>query len=145
MPRKIHPYNPILKERARQLRKTMTRGEVILWQHLRKKQILGVSFLRQRPIDQFIVDFYCKDWMLAIEIDGSSHDSLAAQERDAYRQAKLEALGVSFLRFSEYDAQNHPEAIVETITEWLLAHPKKSSLEGGGRRPEGAILPYEGN
>ncbi|WP_099240078.1 endonuclease domain-containing protein [Synechococcus sp. BDU 130192] len=132
MRRKILPYNKHLVRRARQLRKTMTKGEIILWQHLRKKQILGVSFLRQRPIDQFIVDFYCKDWMLAIEIDGSSHDSLAAQERDAYRQAKLEALGVSFLRFSEYDAQNHPEAIAETIKTWLLTHPQKKVLPSQG-------------
>ncbi|BAW97445.1 hypothetical protein NIES970_23970 [[Synechococcus] sp. NIES-970] len=133
MPREIRPYNPILKERARELRKTMTRGETILWQHLRRRQVLGVSFLRQRPIDQFIVDFYCKDWDLAIEIDGSSHDSLAAQEHDAYRQARLEALGITFLRFSEYDAQNHPDTIIETIARWLLTHPQKSSLGGSDR------------
>ena len=59
------------------------------------------SFDRQRPIDQFIVDFYCKKLMLAIEIDGSSHDSSEAQKRDAERQGRLESLGVRFLRFRE--------------------------------------------
>ncbi len=129
MPRKIIPYNPILKERARQLRKNMTKGEISLWQFLKGKQLLGADFDRQRPIDQFIVDFYCKDWMLAIEIDGSSHDSLEAQERDRIRQATLEDLGVGFLRFSEYDACQHPEAIIEVIKEWLLSHPLTETIE----------------
>ena len=61
---KIIPYNPILKERARELRKNMTPGEVILWKHLKGKQMCGYDFDRQRPIDQFIVDFYCKKLML---------------------------------------------------------------------------------
>jgi very-short-patch-repair endonuclease len=129
MPRKIIPYNPILKERARQLRKNMTKGEIFLWQFLKGKQLLGADFDRQRPIDQSIVDFYCKDWMLAIEIDGSSHDSLEAQERDRIRQATLENFGVSFLRFSEYDVCQHPEAIIEVIKQWLLSHPLTETIE----------------
>ncbi len=96
---KIIPYNPLLKERARELRKNMTPGEVTLWKHLKGKQMCGYDFDRQRPIDQFIVDFYCKKLMLAIEIDGSSHDSPEAQDQDAERQGRLESLGVRFLRF----------------------------------------------
>ncbi|NJR63962.1 MAG: DUF559 domain-containing protein [Cyanobacteria bacterium CRU_2_1] len=85
----ILPYEPHLKELARQLRKNMTLGEVILWNHLKGKQLHGYDFDRQRPIDRFIVDFYCKELMLAIEIDGSSHDSPAAQQRDLDRQTRL--------------------------------------------------------
>jgi very-short-patch-repair endonuclease len=115
----IIPYNQNLKTYARELRKNMTPGEITLWQHIRKRQILGVQFQRQRPIDQYIVDFYCKAYMLAIEIDGSSHDSPEAQEKDKIRQQTLEALGVQFLRFSESQARYHPEAVVEIIKQWL--------------------------
>ena len=125
MAHRIIPYNPILKERARRLRKNMTPGEVKLWQRLKRKQLLGYDFDRQRPIDQFIVDFYCKQLMLAIEIDGSSHDSEAAQAKDRKRQARLEALGVRFLRFREAEVHRDIEAVVEAITAWVLAHPPK--------------------
>ncbi len=95
------PYNPKLKARARELRSNMTVGEKALWQRLRKKQIMGYDFDRQKPMDQFIVDFYCKALALAIEVDGSVHDSPEAKLRDQERQARLEQLGVRFLRFSD--------------------------------------------
>lgn len=116
------PYDPKLKELARQLRKNMTRGEVILWQRLKCKQVRGYDFDRQRPIDQFIVDFYCKQLMLAIEIDGSSHDSEQAQQRDHERQSRLESLGVRFLRFRESEACNNTDAVVDAIESWIITH-----------------------
>jgi very-short-patch-repair endonuclease len=63
MKRKIIPYNPKLKELARKLRKDMTLSEVLLWQELKSRQMMGYDFDRQRPIDNYIVDFYCKDLM----------------------------------------------------------------------------------
>ncbi len=57
--KKIVPYKPALKQTARKLRKNMTLGEVILWQHIRRRQIKGYQFLRQKPIANYIVDFYC--------------------------------------------------------------------------------------
>ena len=116
------PYNPKLKELARRLRKNMTRGEVILWQRLKCKQVRGYDFDRQRPIDQFIVDFYCKQLMLAIEIDGSSHDSEQAQQRDRERQSRLESLGVRFLRFRESEVRNNTDAVVDAIESWIITH-----------------------
>jgi very-short-patch-repair endonuclease len=116
------PYNPKLKELARQLRKNMTRGEVILWQRLKCKQLRGYDFDRQRPIDQFIVDFYCKQLMLAIEIDGSSHDSQQAQQRDRQRQSRLESLGVRFLRFRESEVCKNTDAVVDAIESWIITH-----------------------
>lgn len=62
------PYNPRLKEIARKLRQTMTKPEILLWQCLKGKQMQGYDFDRQRPIDEYIVDFYCKQLKLAIEI-----------------------------------------------------------------------------
>ena len=125
MPVKIIPYNPILKERARQLRKNMTSGEVTLWKYLKGKQMCGYDFDRQRPIDQFIVDFYCKKLKLAIEIDGSSHDSLEAQERDQIRQVRLESLGVRFLRFREEEVCREVEGVLKVIENWIRSrtHP----------------------
>ncbi|UCE08581.1 MAG: endonuclease domain-containing protein, partial [bacterium] len=101
MPRNpIIPYNPKLKERARQLRKNPTFSEKILWQALRRKQ-LGYEFHRQVPIDQFIVDFYCHELLLVIEIDGISHDSNEAKTNDHQRQSIIEKYGIAFLRFRD--------------------------------------------
>jgi len=123
MPNKIIPYNPLLKERARQLRQNMTPGEITLWKNLKGKQMCGYDFDRQRPIDQFIVDFYCQELMLAIEIDGYSHDSQEAQKRDIERQARLEALGVRFLRFREEGVCREVEGVLAVIEEWIKTHP----------------------
>ena len=79
MKTKIIPYNPKLKRYARELRKTMTLSEVLLWKELKQKQILGYDFDRQRPIDEYIVDFYCKELNLAIEIDGITHHNRLAK------------------------------------------------------------------
>ncbi len=96
---KIILYNSKLKDVARQLRNNSTLGEVLLWKKLRNKQLLGYDFHRQKPIDQFFVDFYCGELNLAVEIDGSSHETEDASEKDRARQKHLENLGVAFLRF----------------------------------------------
>ena len=99
--RKIIPYNQRLKPIAKKLRNNMTIGEAMVWNILKRKGMLGYDFDRQRPIDQYIVDFYCKDLMLAIEIDGSSHDHEEAKNLDARRQRRLESLGVKFIRIRD--------------------------------------------
>ena len=113
-------YNPKLKLRSRQLRNNMTKGEIILWQKLKRSQMMGYDFDRQKPIDQFIVDFYCKALSLAIEIDGSVHDSESAQAYDAERQAKLEGLGIRFLRFRDEEVRSHPNAVCQQIAAWIV-------------------------
>jgi very-short-patch-repair endonuclease len=117
MKRKIIPYNPILKERARELRNNSTLSEILLWRELKGKQMMGYDFDRQRPIDNYIVDFYCKDLMIAIEIDGESH--YGNEEKDSIRQEKLENLGVHFLRFDDLDVKYKMNDVVKTITEWI--------------------------
>ena len=74
MKNEIIPYKPYLKKLARQLRLNSTLSEVLLWNELKQKKMHGYDFDRQKPIDDFIVDFYCKRLKLAIEIDGESHD-----------------------------------------------------------------------
>ena len=113
------PYNPRLKERARYLRQHMTRAEVRLWQQLKARQMEGYDFDRQRPIDEYIVDFFCKDLMLAIEVDGITHDSAMGQQSDQRRQQRLEALGVRFLRFQDEEVKQNLEGVLAVIREWV--------------------------
>ncbi len=119
MEEQIIPYNPKLKARARELRNRMTKGEIILWQRLKGRQMMGFDFDRQKPVDQFIIDFYCKSLMLAIEIDGSIHDSAAAAEYDQERQARLEGLGVRFLRFRDSDVRQNTNRVCQGIANWI--------------------------
>jgi len=83
----------------------MTLSEVLLWNELRNKQMLGFDFDRQRPLDNFIVDFFCKELSLAIEIDGDTH----IFRNDYYdeRQKCLENLGINFLRFDDKEVKKH--------------------------------------
>ena len=104
MRNKIIPYNPKLKEYARQLRNNSTLSEVLLWQNIKNKA-LGIQFHRQVPLLEYIVDFYCHELQLAIEIDGDSH--LYKYEYDCKRQGELEQQGVRFIRFSDADVKNN--------------------------------------
>src|ERR1039458_5211392 len=119
MTRKIIPYNRSLKKIARGLRNNSTLGEVLLWERLRNKQMLGYDFHRQKPIDQFIVDFFCNELNLTIEIDGGSHEVDEAQEKDAARQERLESLGIKFLRFKESDTRENIRAVLNIIEQWI--------------------------
>jgi very-short-patch-repair endonuclease len=111
--RKIIPYNPNLKELARKLRNSSTLSEVLLWNHLKRRQMRGYQFLRQKPLDKYIVDFFCYELMLAIEIDGVSHDEKA--KVDVMRQKRLESFGIHFLRFTDSDVKNNMCGVLQSI------------------------------
>lgn len=113
----VIPYEPGLKELSRQLRNNGTVSEALLWRCLKKKQVLGYDFDRQKPIDRYIVDFYCKKLKLAIEIDGSTHNDKT--EEDRMRQGRLESFGVRFLRFRDGDVKKNLEGVVEEIRKWI--------------------------
>lgn len=102
----------------------MTFSEVLLWNELKQKQMLGYDFDRQRPIDNFIVDFYCKDLMLTIEIDGISHDFEEVIINDEKRQKRLEDLGVHFLRFDDREVKRDMDNVLRTIEYWILEKEK---------------------
>jgi very-short-patch-repair endonuclease len=133
MRRKIIPYNPKLKPLASELRKNMTLSEVLLWNELKQKKMKGYDFDRQRPIDNFIVDFYCKDLMLVIEIDGSSHDSEEAYIRDVIRQQKLESFGVHFLRFDDREVKKDIINVLREIEGWIVDYVEKNLGKLAGR------------
>ena len=92
----------------------MTLGEIAMWREINKRK-LGVRFSRQIPIDQYIVDFYCKDLKLAIEVDGAIHFKDGHEEKDAYRQKSLEALGVTVIRFNDVDVKNNLSEVLIKI------------------------------
>jgi len=115
---RIIPYKPYLKKLARELRKNSTLGEILLWEEIKGKR-LGYQFHRQVPLDCFIVDFYCHELMLAIEVDGGSHDNESAIKLDQKRQSKLESLGVKFLRFDDEDVKTQTERVVSSISEYI--------------------------
>lgn len=104
-----------------------TLSEVLLWQELRAGQIEGFKFNRQKPLGQYIVDFYCKKLSLVIEIDGSSHDSEEAKIKDRNRQKILEELGLSFLRFDDLDVKFNKAFVLSRIyffiDDWRKANP----------------------
>ena len=118
MKRKIIPYNPNLKELARELRKNMTLSEVLLWNELKNKSMLGYDFDRQRPIGNYIVDFYCKELSLAIEIDGDTH--IYRYDYDDERQRELEKLGVRFLRFEDIEVKKNMRNVIRVIEDWIF-------------------------
>ena len=116
---KIIPYNPDLVPFAKNLRNNMTMGEIALWRELKNKK-LGVRFSRQIPIDNYIVDFYCKELRLALEVDGSVHFIEGQQEKDTIRQDRLEYLGVCVIRFSNLDVKNNLSWVLEEIKKMIL-------------------------
>ncbi len=115
--RKIITYNPKLKELSRQLRKNSTLAEVLLWNQIKKKQIRGYQFLRQKPIDNYIVDFFCYELMLAIEIDGETHNYKV--EKDQIRQKRLELLGINLLRFLDIDVKRNMNGVLLSLNTWI--------------------------
>lgn len=124
---KIIKYNPRLKALARQLRKDMTFGEILLWNELKEDKLWGFDFDRQRCIDNYIVDFYCKQLKLVIEVDGMYHDHEEMLLKDEERQSKLESFGIRFLRFTEsemkYDMPNVVRAIEATVIDIIKTDP----------------------
>ena len=92
-------YNQYLKNKSRELRNNSTLAEILLWNELKGRKMLGYQFMRQKPIQKYIVDFYSSKLKLVIEIDGSSHYS--KEEKDKKRQEELEESGLSFLRFDD--------------------------------------------
>ena len=124
---------------AKHLRKNMTETEKILWQAIRNRKISGFKFRRQHPVGQFIVDFYCVEARLVIEVDGEIHNKSEAKERDANRTAELESLGLKVLRFQNQEVDENIERVIEMIIKNLPILPL-SKLERG---PGGEVKPGE--
>jgi len=114
-------YNPKLKAKSRELRNNSTLAEVLLWNQLKGRKMRVYQFMRQKPIGNFIVDFFCSKLKLVIEIDGESHSD--NQQHDQKRQTELEALGLSFLRFYDRDVKQNMSGVLQTIENWIERQP----------------------
>lgn len=111
------PFNPALKQRAKELRRAGNLAEVLLWNQLKKNQFLGLDFDRQKIIGNYIVDFFCAEKSVVIEVDGSSHNDKA--EYDANRDAYLQGLNLTVIHISDHEVKNNlPDVLV-----FLRSHP----------------------
>lgn len=111
------PYNRHLKQHSRELRNRMTDAEIRLWSKLRMKQINSFQFYRQKPIGNYIVDFFCPRAKLVIEVDGSQHYSEAIAEADRRRDAYMEGLGLTTLRYTDTEVLTNIEGVIGSILE----------------------------
>jgi very-short-patch-repair endonuclease len=119
----MHRYNAKLKQPARRLRRQQTEAEQLLWAHIRRKQIGGVPFYRQKPIGPYIVDFYAPAVRLVIEVDGSQHFDPEHAAQDAARDAYLAGLGLTVLRFDNRQVLTETQAVAETIGRAIAYRP----------------------
>jgi len=113
-----------LKELARENRKHTTEAETLMWEMIRDGRFEGLKFLRQHIIDDFIVDFVCRERGIIIEVDGGYHLDPAQQEDDQLRTEKLEALGFNVIRFRNeevmFDYDNVQSRILRAIEEGII-------------------------
>ena len=112
------PYNPKLKDRARELRQAGNLSEVIFWTEVKKNQFHDIDFDRQRVIGNYIVDFYCKQLGIVIEIDGESHNYKI--EYDETRETFLKALGLKIIHFVDIDIKNDMDAVLNYLENYII-------------------------
>jgi len=115
--------DPVLKERRCKLRQNQTDAEKMLWKHLRNKQFYGLKFFRQYSIGPYIIDFYCPQLELAIELDGSQHAENDIREYDAVRTDYLKEHRLKVIRFWNNDVLSNINGVLEKITPPSLPLP----------------------
>ncbi len=136
MKRKIIPYDIKLKPLAPKLRNESTIGEILLWKQLRNKQFYGYDFHRQKPLLNYIVDFYCNELDLVIEIDGSYHTYDEQFQKDTLRDDKLAFYGLTIIRFTEMEVRKDMVNVMRTIEGHYFKHLEKpDDLQGAEHTP----------
>lgn len=128
MRRPIIPYNPKLKQRARKLRNNSTLSEVILWSHLKGKQMFGFDFHRQRPVGNYIVDFICCELYLVIELDGYTHLLEERSEKDKRREMHLKSFGLHIIRFWDEEVYEEIDNVLWAIETTAIKQQKNLGL-----------------
>jgi len=106
---------PELLHHARELRGHMTDAELLMWRLLRGRRFCGLKFRRQHPVGNYILDFYCREVSLAIELDGGGHNDEGAREYDEERTRFLNEAGIRVLRFWNHDVLMNTETVLEAI------------------------------
>lgn len=123
----MKPYVRRLRDPARELRVHMTPSELVLWEHVRRKQLHRLQFYRQKPLLGFIVDFYCPAAKLVIEIDGIHHGDPEFLVRDEIRDRELLAIGIHVLRFSNQQVLECLPTVLADIERVLNTNPHPAS------------------
>ena len=127
----VLPYNKNLTERARENRKNPTKAESKLWNEvLRMRQFAECKFLRQKPIGNYIVDFYCSELRLVIEIDGDSHAETV--EYDAERTRVFQALGLTVARYTNDDVLRNIQGVYDDLSQRIAKLTPLAPLDRGG-------------
>ena len=129
------PLPPELLQRRRELRRNATDAEQLLWGLLRGCQLGRAKFRRQHPLGRFVLDFYCHEALLAVELDGGGHAEPGQARYDTDRTQALQAEGVRVLRFWNHEMLQDPEAVLEVILGTVTAAPSPPAPlpEGEGR------------
>jgi very-short-patch-repair endonuclease len=126
--RVITQYQPYLKQYARDLRKSATYTEKLIWKLVRGKFENKYRFHRQRPLDNFIADFYCNELHLVIELDGITHTWDITKEKDLIKENKLNELGINLLRFTDEQVISDVDYVIECIKKYIVAFDENSEL-----------------
>jgi very-short-patch-repair endonuclease len=122
--KKIIWYNPKLIPFARELRNNSTKSEIIFWLKIKGKAFYGYDFHRQKPIDNYILDFYCDALLLGIEIDGYSHQFLEVFNKDTKKEKRMNELGVTVLRFSDEQVLKDMENVIRALEDYIYEFEK---------------------
>ncbi len=142
---KMKRYPHYIIDLARKLRKQATPSEEILWECLRNRRLSGLKFKRQHHIDRYIVDFYCAEMKLVVELEGSIHEEKDQIEYDDYRMKYLEGRGLCVMRFRNEEVVNSRETVLDTILQYrnrIPLLPSPNLGEGLGERVDlGEIYP----
>lgn len=127
---KRHRIYPSVLQNARELRQPQTSAETTLWRHLRNRNVV-YKFRRQHPIDRFIIDFYCAEAKLCIEVDGDSHTEIEQAEYDTARTGFLQELGYRVIRFTNHDVRYQINStvgeIIRQVEERIVELDKEAS------------------
>ena len=134
------PLPADILDHARRLRSNQTDAEQLLWGLLRARRFAGKKFRRQHPVGRYILDFYCHENKLAIELDGGQHNSGAARSRDERRSRFLEEQGIRVVRFWNHDVLLHTESVLESLWEEVQVHSDSPSPSPQTPLPEGEGL-----
>lgn len=122
---------------VRSLRSQFTDCERVLWRRRRNRGLAGFKFRRQHPWPPYVLDFYCAELRLVIELDGGQHHDAAGLARDQLRTAHLERQGLEVLRFSNLDVLQNLDGVLTELLRWIEARaPHPSPLPSGEREPE---------
>lgn len=123
-------YNPMLKEYARKLRNGQTRAEKALWHVLKGREYFGYDFHRQKPVGNYIYDFYCYKLRLVIEVDGITHESPDVQRNDRDKDRHALSIGFGILRFTDDEVLENIDNVIGRIKEYVVEFENGVNVSG---------------